>query len=167
MKVPFKIQTILFLLAIGIMSMLLPGCFGDPIQDDLVNYLKTESPPLYEEESRIGKDFDSVAGDNYTDDATMHAMLKDHVVPDFQDFVKKLEKVSLKTVEVRDAHQKWIDAAKTRLQSYQTLQTALEKGDEKGVQEANAQYDAAVILYQEHLDAVKNLARAHNVTLTK
>ncbi len=159
-------QSLLILLLIAVLSLSLSGCGSDAIQDDLVDYLNVKAPPLIKEEIRINEDFASVAGKNYTDDATMYAMLTDNVIPDTKVLIKDLEKMDLKTVEVRNVHQKWIDAEKTRLNSFETLKTALEDANSAGVDKSNEYYDKASALDKEHEDAIASLAKAHNVELT-
>jgi len=150
------------LLAFGI-----AGCFSDPVQDDLLNYLNKLSPELVADEERIYDDYGSVAGVNYTDDPTMHAKLVDDVIPDMKRLIKDLESMKLETSEVKNVHQKWIDAAKMQLKGFETLQTALEQQSAAGVDQANEYFDKATTMYKEHETAIENLAKQHNVELTR
>lgn len=155
------------LLAAVLLTLGLAGCFSDPVQDDLLNYLNVQSPSLVDKEDRIFSDYGSVAGTNYTDDTTMYDKLTKDVIPDMKDLIKELENLKLDTTEVKNVHQKWIDAAKMQLKGFEALKTALEQQSTAGVDQANEYFDKATSMYGDHETAIENLAKDHNVELTR
>lgn len=148
--------------AILVISIMLPllmvGCFGDPIKDDLNNYLYTQIPPLNKTEAQIIKDYESVTGSNYKDDATLYAMLNDNVIPNYEKFVTDLGNIKCKTVELQNIHQKWVDGAKIQLEGFKKARQALVDQDANEIQDANKLLKQAGDKIDEHNKELKTLA---------
>lgn len=165
-KTSSKSQLICLLAVTCVLMMGLYGCSSDPVQSDLTNYINKDYPALLDQETKISQEMLSVSEANYKDDATMRAMLVDHVIPDTQTLITKMEAVTPQTPEVKAVHQKWIDATKARLAAYQTLVKALDNQDKAGVEQYNQQLNDAGNQVKAYSDAVQKLAKDHNVTLT-
>jgi Tfp pilus assembly protein PilP len=57
---------------------ILSGC-GDPVQDDLLDYVNEKMPSLGKEEMKIVGKYEDVTGPNYSDDQTLYDALKVYI----------------------------------------------------------------------------------------
>ena len=92
------------------MTMLLSVvCFGwsqDPVQEDLLNYINTELPTVADLETEAMQKYESVTGDNYTDDFVLYETLSNEIIPTYRKFVEGLEELKPKTK--RGSRTTWI-----------------------------------------------------------
>ncbi|MDZ5471331.1 hypothetical protein SM124_06180 [Bacillus sp. 31A1R] len=142
---------------------ILTGCFGNPVQDDLLNYINEEIQPLADLETKAMDAYDSVTGANYTDDQTTYNTIKDEVVPTYRDFIDKLEAIKPETEEVSKLHEQYIDAANMQHSAFIIILDALEKADTGLITEANdklAEARKGIRSYQKDLE---KLAEENNV----
>lgn len=112
---------------------------SNPVQDELLNYINVELPKIAQKETDAVNLYESVTGDNYTDDNTLYNALKDQVVPQYRDFTTELESLSanIKTDEVRKIHESYIEACNLQLSAFTTMIAAIENQDYKIISEAN------------------------------
>ncbi|MFE1242854.1 hypothetical protein ACFW35_01890 [Fictibacillus sp. NPDC058756] len=78
---------------------ILSGC-GDPVQDELLNYVNEEMRALGDKEGEIVEKYADVTGLNYTDDATLYNALKEEIIPEYNVFIKDLEAVEIDSDEL-------------------------------------------------------------------
>lgn len=145
------------------MILILSGCFGDAVQDDIINYSNKEMLKVNELEDVAITAYDNVSGANYTDDATMHAALVDVVIPNYYQLIKELKSVDIKTDELKEVHKHFIAGAEVQYEAFETIVEALEKQDAGLIDVANGMLEQArrhIRNYQMELDI---LAEKHDV----
>ncbi|MFB5676387.1 hypothetical protein ACE3NQ_08295 [Paenibacillus terreus] len=150
---------------LGIASLFaVTACGSDPVQDELVTYLNEGIQPLVEQESKITALYESVTGNNYKDDATLYYTLKDEIIPQYSDYISKIESIQTTTPEVREVHETLIKAANTQNSAFMTTLTALEAQDYAKAEEANAKLAEGRKLFRDYQSNLSSLASEHDVT---
>jgi hypothetical protein len=143
-------------ISIGFVVMLvLIGC-SNPVKDDLLLYINTELPNIVVYETDAVAAYESVSGDNYTDDYTMYETLTETVIPTYRKLVEGIEAITLrlKTNEVRDLNEKYVEAADTQMNGFIVLMTALETQD-----------GSLIVGFNERLDKGRRLTREWQIEL--
>lgn len=148
---------------IFISLLVLTGCGSDPVHDELLNYINTDMKPLAAKEQKVLDDYDSVTGNNYTDDETLYNKLIDEILPEYRDFISELEGINIETKELSDIHEKYIDAANTQQQGLIKITDALEKQNIGLAAEANQMLTEGRKGLRDYQKEIKNLAKEHNV----
>ncbi|TYR80771.1 hypothetical protein FZC66_10430 [Priestia megaterium] len=142
---------------------LLSACFNDPIQDDLIDYSNNDLSKASELEARAIEAYDSVSGDNYTDDAAMYTAMVNEVIPQYRKFIDELEEIKVETDELRDIHEGYIKAANTQYNAFVKIVSALDKRDRTLIVEANEMLDEARKGIRQYLTDIERLAKEHDV----
>lgn len=149
-----------------LMLFLLSGC-GDPVQDDLLNYVNEKMPALGKEETKILGKYEDVTGPNYTDDQKLYDALKVEIIPAYNQYIEDLESVKIETEELRKIHEDYIEAANIQASAFLTVITALENQDSGLINEANQKLNTARKMMRDYQNAVEKLAKEHDVKLEK
>jgi hypothetical protein len=145
--------------------LLLAGCFNDPVQDDLLNYVNKEIKPAGKLEAAAVSAYEGVSGANYTDDQTMYDALTKEVIPNYTEFIKELDSVKIETDELRKIHEIYMEGAEIQLKAFVTIKQALEEQDPALVQKANGMLADAREHIQNYKSKLNKLAKDHNVKL--
>jgi hypothetical protein len=145
---------------------ILSGC-GDPVQDDLLNYVNEQMPALGDEETKIVGKYAAVTGLNYTDDYTLYDALKLEIIPEYNEFIKDLEAVEIKTDELRKIHEDYIEATNIQASAFLLTVTAIENQDSAMINEANEKLNTARKMMRDYKNEVEKLAKEHGVKLEK
>ncbi|WP_066249892.1 hypothetical protein [Neobacillus drentensis] len=145
--------------------LLLSGCSGDPVQDDLLNYVNKEMKEVGKLESTAVSAYEGVSGTNYQDDQTMYDALMKDVIPNYSEFVKELESVKIKTDEVREIHEIYIEGANIQMNAFAKIKQALENQDADLIQEANDMLADARSHIREYQTKLNKLAKEHDVDI--
>ena len=117
---------------------LINGCGSDNlVQKDLLNYINVELPKVAEIENKVVSGYDAVSGENYTDDLTMYNALKDEILGDSLELIEKTESIEIKTEDVKDVHEIYIEAINMQHQAFTKILAAVEAQDIDKVTEAN------------------------------
>jgi hypothetical protein len=146
---------------------LLSGCSSDPVQDDLLNYVNKEMKVAGKLERAAVSAYEGVSGKNYQDDQTMYDALINDVIPNYNEFIKELDSVKIKTDEVREIHEIYIEGADIQFKAFAIIKQALEEQDANLIQKANDMLADArkhIRNYQTKLD---KLAKEHDVDIEK
>ncbi|MBT2733859.1 hypothetical protein J7E66_03715 [Bacillus sp. ISL-7] len=146
---------------------LLSGCSNDPVQDDLLNYVNKEMKEAGKLERAAVSAYEGVSGTNYQDDQTMYDVLNNDVIPNYNEFIKALDSVKIKTDEVREIHEIYIEGADIQFKAFAIIKQALEEQDANLIQKANDMLADArkhIRNYQTKLD---KLAKEHDVDIEK
>jgi hypothetical protein len=135
--------------------LVLAGC-SNPIKDDLLNYINVELPEIAQYENDTIATWDSVSGDNYTDDYTMYEALTEIIIPTYREFVNGIEPITLrlKTKEVRDLNEKYVEAVDLQMNGFLILINAIETQD-----------SSLVVQFNERLDRGRRLVREWQIEL--
>jgi hypothetical protein len=145
---------------------ILSGC-GDPVHDDLLDYVNEKMPSLGKEEMKIVGKYEDVTGPNYTDDQTLYDALKVEIIPAYNQYIEDLESVKIETDELRKIHEDYIKAANIQASAFLTIITALENQDSGLINEANEKLNTARKMMRDYQNAVEKLAKEHDVKLEK
>jgi hypothetical protein len=156
----------LFALVIPIIF-LLAGCFGDPVQEDLLNYVNKEMKNAGKLEGAAVSAYEGVSGANYQDDQTMYDTLINDVIPNYSEFIKELEAVTIETDEVRVIHEIYIEGANIQFDAFAKIKQALEDQDANLIQEANDMLADARKHIRDYQTKLDNLAKEHDVKIEK
>jgi len=146
--------------------LLLSGCFNDPVQDDLLNYVNKEMKPVGKLEAAAVSAYESVSGVNYQDDQTMYDALTKEVIPNYNEFIKELDSVKIETDELRKIHEIYIEGADIQFKAFVTIKQALEEQDPVLIQKANDMLADAREHIRDYKSKLNKLAKEHKVKLT-
>ncbi|MDG2153754.1 MAG: hypothetical protein P8K10_07445 [Crocinitomicaceae bacterium] len=143
----------------------LSSCSNE-ISDDLLDYINKYIPKIADKEAKALDLYESVRGENYTDDETMYYTIKNEVIPAYRDFIDELEPISgkLKTAEVREVHEKYIEAANTQFTGFMLILSALENQDFNEMAKANEKLDKGKKLLREYQTELEKLCEENHVT---
>ncbi|MFK9092156.1 hypothetical protein [Bacillus salipaludis] len=146
---------------------LLSGCLGDPVQDDLVNYVNHEMKDAGKLESSAVSAYESVTGANYQDDQQLYDVLLNEVIPTYSEFVRELDSVNIETDEVKKIHEIYIQGADIQFNAFAKIKQALEEQNAGLVQEANDMLADARKHIRDYKNKLTKLAKEHDVKLEK
>jgi PBP1b-binding outer membrane lipoprotein LpoB len=158
-------KSILALLLISVL--VLAGCFSDPVQDDLLNYINKETTSAAQFEDKAISTYGSVSGVNYQDDQTLYDALVNEIIPDYTKFIEELESVNIETDELKEIHDIYLTGANHQFNGFLKIVEALEHQDIGMIEEANKMLDEGKKNISEYLDKLNELAEDHNVEIEK
>lgn len=157
----------MYILPLFLLTILLSGCFGDPVKDDLKNYINKEVGTVADLEQKAVSKYESVTGINYTDDLALYDALVGEILPTYQQFVKKLEGINVETDELKKIHENYIEAANLQYNAFVKILNAIEKQDITIIEEANGMLEDARKMIRDYQSDIKKLAKKHDVQLKK
>lgn len=140
---------------------------SEHVKQDLLHYLNESTPPLVERETEIMNRYQGVTGSNYVDDQTTHRTLVEEVIPQYKAFLKDVKEVSPSTMELRNAHQKYVNAAQLQYSAYHDFATALEEKDEAKMDDVNRKFRESEEFLQAYTTEVFALAKENNLEIGK
>ncbi|WHY86890.1 hypothetical protein QNH39_03170 [Neobacillus novalis] len=150
------------------MIFLLAGCLGgDPVKDDLLNYVNKEMKQAVKLEAAAISAYEGVAGANYQDDQTMYDALTKVVIPNYNEFIKELDSVSIETDEVKEIHEIFITGADIQFKAFGKVKQALEDQDAALIEEANDMFADARKQIRDYKSKLDKLAKKHEVKIEK
>lgn len=140
---------------------------SNQVSDDLLNYVNKQLPKVADNESKAVESYESVSGDNFTDDETMYYVIQNEVIPVYRKFIDQLESISeeLETEEVKKVHEKYIEAAKVQKTAFMLILSGLENQDYNEMAEANEKLDKGRKLLREYKSDLKKICKENNVDL--
>ena len=153
-------KKLLFLLT---STLFLAACGSNPVQDDLINYINEETAPLFETESEIIGAYESVTGDNYTDDNALYDVLENTIIPMYSDFIDDIEQITPETEEVRALHEEYIEASNLQYNAMLKILSALENQDYALISEANEMLSEGRSMMRQYTNDLESLAEENNV----
>jgi hypothetical protein len=145
--------------------LLLAGCLGGPVQDDILNYVNDELSTARDLEVQAITSYEGVSGANYQDDQTMYDALVNKVIPNYTEFIKELESVTIETEELEEIHALYIAGAKLQYDGFLIVVEALEKQDANLIEEANKLLNEGRETINDYNAKMKELAKEHDVKL--
>lgn len=146
---------------------ILSGCFKDPIQDDLLNYVNSDMKTAYELEKKAVTAYESVTGPNFSNDQLLYDTLQNEVIPTYEQFIKELKAIKVETDELKKIHAIYIKGAETQFQAFEVIIEALENQDPALIEEANAILEQGRNQISDYQSKLDQLAKEHNVKLKK
>ncbi|MDY0409120.1 hypothetical protein ACFFIS_17535 [Virgibacillus soli] len=153
---------------IGIFMMVgllaLAAC-ASPVAKEIERYVNEDLKPLADMEDEVIAEYDSVIGDNHTDDYETYTHIDEVVLPKYRDFIDKLEAIKLETPEVREVHETYISAANKQFNAFGKILSALEEGDFAIIEEANEMLEEARRGMRDYQAQLESLAKENGVEL--
>ena len=119
-------RIIALLLMVMMALTLLAGC-GDPVLDELENYVNVEITPVNENYKKIAEEI--AAWGQIEDDSALEASLKNELIPLVDETILILEKIPLKTDEVMNLNAKYIKAMMAHKEGFALLIDGIQKKD--------------------------------------
>ncbi|WP_409294299.1 hypothetical protein V1498_13870 [Peribacillus sp. SCS-26] len=142
----------------------LAGCGSDPVQDEILKYVNEEMPKLADKEEKVIKDYESITGQNYTDDQTMYDKLQGTIIPKYNEFISDLEGVEVDSKDLSNIHEGYIEAVNIQGEAFVKMTEAIEKQDSGLIAEANSMLADARKKMRTFQSDIKGLAKEHDVT---
>lgn len=102
------------------------------VQEDLINYLNNQMPPLSELQDKVSKESAPIMEKN-VDYATAAAKLKDVIIPDSNELVTKTKAVVPQTEEVRKVHNEFIALVTDQQEVFNLLLKGFQAAQENDV----------------------------------
>ena len=158
-------KSVLALLFIGVL--VLAGCFSNPVQDDLLNYINKETTTAGQLENKAVSAYGSVSGVNYQDDQTLYDALVNDIIPDYTKFIDELESVNMETDELKEIHEIYLTGANHQYNGFLKIVEAIENQDASMIEEANKMLEEGRANINEYLDKLDALAEDHDVKIEK
>lgn len=149
-------KKLLTFVALTVMTvMILTGC-GNPVYDDLVNFLNVEMVDVNANYEKIKEE----AGkwENLEEDAEFEASINDNILPFVNDSLEKLEKITPATEEVKDLKDKYVNSMKSYKEGFEEFVLGIQQLDENKVNSANEKINKGLEQFEEYSKALDNLA---------
>ena len=153
----------------GVLLIVVLALFGcgssDTAQDELIDYINNQFPKFEKLESEVVDTYDSVTGDNYTNDIVLYRALSETIIPKSRKLVDILQNVStaFNNPEIIELHSIVIDAYDTLFNGFVLSQIAIEKKDSEIAPKANGKFNLARQLQQKWLVRLNELKKKYNV----
>ena len=103
--------------------------------------------------------YESISGENYTDDFTMYSVVVSDIIPATETFLSDIKNITSESTELQNIHKLYISAWEKQYEAFKLLVTAVEKGDSSMVDSANDMLNEAQKLSAEYLTALENYAK--------
>jgi len=160
----------LFLLAALTGLLLIGGIFGcgsedeetDPIAQDLKDYLYHFNQFL-EQEQAIAASFESITGENYTDDETMYEELVENTLPKTEALLDDLRMIEFATPEVQELHENYIKGWEAQKKGFELYAEAVEKQDQEITKQGNQSLDEGSHQMELVIQELNQMVEEHNV----
>ncbi|MCZ0702851.1 hypothetical protein J2T56_002738 [Natronobacillus azotifigens] len=140
---------------------------SNPVADELEVYINEELSSLADLEEEAIYEYNSVTGENFTDDADMFYHIQDVVLPLYEEFVSQLESITLESSEIRDVHEIYVKAANTQSNGLLKTLFALEYQDHDMMLEANDMLSEGRAGIREFHGELEALLNNHNLDYEK
>jgi hypothetical protein len=141
----------------------LSACANDPVQNDLLNYLKVEVGPFIVLQDEALDAWLANTGSNYKDDPTLYRALNETIIPKFGEFTSKLEMIKPETPEVQKIHDILLEATNLRNEGFKICKEAIDKQSSDLINTSNEKLASGEAKMQEYLAALKELEEKHSV----
>ncbi len=161
-----KLKIVSIFIVLSLAFAMLAACGSDPIQDDLKSYINDQMPAVQAKYDTSLDAYNAVAGDSYTDDATMLAALTETVVPTIAEALAAAKAITPATKEVTALNDQYVVALTSYNDAYITIQDALTNSDAAKIDEAAALLQTATTQSADFNTALAALAKDHNLTIT-
>ncbi|QFT90903.1 hypothetical protein FIU87_19845 [Bacillus sp. THAF10] len=151
------------LLPLCLVLVALSACTSDPIQEDLLTYVNEDLQSVSEMELEAIDSYDSVSGDNYTDDWTMYETIDSITIPAYEEFIAKLEDIKPKTEELRAIHNLYIEGSNAQMQGFKMILVAIDLQSHDKIFEANEKLDEGRTKIRQFQIELEDLMEEHEV----
>lgn len=157
---------ILLRAAMAFSMLIMSGCLPSTSLIQTSNYFNQDIVSVSQLEKAALSHYTSVVGDNYVDDQTLRAALKDKVIPLYSEFVWLLEQIRPANDNIREVHANYIMAAREYDAGFRALLAAVETNDPAAVAEANKHIAQGYEAGQKWRTAFLALCKREGIKLT-
>lgn len=145
------------LLLMVVMSFtLLTGC-GNPVYDDLENFLNVEMTEINANYEKIKAE--AGGWEELEEDAALETSLKDVLLPLVDDSLGKLEKITPETEEVKTLKDKYVKVMEAYKEGFGEILAGVQELDENKMTAGNEKIDKGLELLEEYNAALEALAK--------
>lgn len=157
-----KIMTAL--LAMVMMIGMLTACGSDPVAEELEKFINTDM-------IEVNKKYEDLKAEmskwqSLEDDAALIASLKDTVLPNIDESLNLLSKITLQTEEVKEIKGKYTKVLDTYKEGFKVMLSAAETGDETGLKTADEKIAEGLKLLDDYNKALENLAKEKKMEIS-
>lgn len=145
---------------------MLTGC-GDPVGDDIVNYVNNQIKPLVALQSKVATEFTTVSEDKDATSETISAKLKDVIIPASDELIAKAKSIVPETEEVRKVHSIYTELVTQQREGLDLFLQAFQKNDEALIKNADEKMAQVEKLSNEYSAAVEALKKEHDIVNAK
>ena len=152
-------KKIFVLLLMVVMSVaLLAGC-GDPVYDDLSNYLNVEMVEVNADYEKITAEVGT--WETLEDDNAIKKSIEDTLLPLVNGSLEKLTEINPATEEVKEIKDKYVKMMDAYKASFEILAEGCETQDEATINAGNEKLEEALELLDDYNKALEDLAKEH------
>jgi len=163
LKGSLLISVMVCLLVTGIAGCGTEEAEDKPVAQDLQNYLEYFQQ-ISEREQAIVSSFESITGDNYTDDETMHKELVENTLPETEALLDYLREMEFTTPEIQQLHESYLEGWENQKEGFQHYVEAVEKDDPEITETGNQYLEEGTQQMDQVIQELNQLAEEHNVT---
>lgn len=157
------IKKISAILLIAVMSLvLLAGC-GDPIKDDLQNFLNNDMTQINQNYEKIKTEASSWTGLEKNEDFI--SSLEDTLIPIANESLEKLKNIKPSTAEVTAVKDKYVETMTAYKEGFDVILEGFKETDESKINTGNEKVTKALELLNEYNKALEDLAAQHGLTI--
>lgn len=156
-----------FAVCLLLVACFLSGCTDKASQEEIINYVNVEQPKFLEVQNEMLSSYNSVIGDNYTNDLVTYEELETNTVPLLNDLQEKVNALEIKNEDLKEVHKIYIEYTRSFKNSVISLMSAIEDQDtSKTIDSNNYMYEAQDYA-KDYDDKVMELCKKYNITFTK
>ena len=137
---------------------------GDAVQDDLLDYINNDTTEMKQLDTEVIELYEKAQ--NSESDYTMYEILMNEVIPKSQKLIEEAESIEIETDELKEVHEIYLDAINKNNQAFTLMLSALENQDYTVMTQANEKLDEARKLMRDYENALKELAKEHDVEIS-
>lgn len=146
------------LMAVTITFAFLTGC-GDPVYEDLLNYLNIEMVDVNADYEKIKEEITSWG--TLSDDSALASNIRDKLIPLVDGSLEKLKGINPETEEVKAIKEKYVKVMEAYKEGFDAIAEGCETQDEATVTKGTGSITRAVELLDEYNKALETLAGEH------
>lgn len=133
------------------------GCTS-PIKNELFEYVNVLIPSVSSLEDEALSKYENMINDDSLSSEEMHLILEKEIIPVYGEFVNKLEKIDLKTEDMKKIHNIYVEGSRTQLKAFVLISNGLYEKNNSAIEEANTHIDKAKEHMSNFKDEIKSLA---------
>lgn len=157
-----KIKGLAVIFSVLILAYLLTG--SDPVEKELLFYLKEFLPKILILEKTVDQSYDSVTGNNFINDLLTLKTINDVTIPASRELCDILSDYSPKTKEVEELHELTIKAKKLQNSGILLLAAAINQQDHSLIVKANEKQDEARKASKEWQNKLNELIKKYKLS---
>lgn len=146
-----------FLILLILIIFISTGCTNS-VKSELFDYVNVLLPSVSDLEDNALSKYENMIKDANSSSEEMHNILETEVIPLYKEFIDKLEKIDLKTEEVRKIHSIYIEGAQKQLNAFTLISEGLKNKDNSAIDEANSHIHKAKEYMDKFRSEVQSLA---------